>query len=156
MMTEAPVGQSQGQVNAVRVLDVEIRTGWMMRTTMKWTLGTPFPPTTNPPLRRTHARAPIHAPRLPGPSRNQTSRSRRIRKTMTTVFATDLSAVRNTGIDGTFLTRRTLEEDEAKATWTLHQRPSGMYCHLSLVAPLAHHTGPGRPRSDTMIPKSRP
>lgn len=125
---------------------------------MKWTLGTPFPLTSNLPLplRRTHARAPIPEPHLLGPSRNQTSQSQKIRKTKTTIFVTDLTAEGNTGIVGTVLTKRTLEEDEAKAIWTLHQRPSGMYCHLSLVAPLAHHTGPGRPRSDTMKQKSRP
>lgn len=153
-MTEAQVGQSQGQVSTVRVEDVETRPGWM-KTTMKWTLGTPFPSTTNLPLPllHTHARVPIPAPHLLYPSRNQTLRSQKIRKT-TTVFVTGLSAEGSPGIEGTVLTKRTLEEDEAKAIWTLHQRPSGMYCHLSLVAPLAHHTGPGRPRSDTTRPKS--
>lgn len=155
-MTEAQVGRSQGQVTTVHVEDVETRPGWM-KTTMKSNLGTQFPSTENLslPLRRTHARAPIPEPLLPGPSRNQTSRSQKIRKTTRTVYVTDLSAEANTGIDVTILTRRNIEEDGAKAIWTPHQHPSGMYCHLSLVAPLAHHTGPGRLRSGTMTPKSR-
>lgn len=155
-MTKAQVGQSQGQATTVRVEDVEIRPGWM-ETTMNWNLGTPFPLTTNLPLplRRTHARAPIPEPHLLGPSRSQTSPSQKIRKTTTTIFVTDLIAEANTGTDGTVLTKRTLEEDAARAIWIHHQRPSGMYCHLSLVAPLAHHTGPGRLRSDTTKQKSR-
>lgn len=154
-MTEAQVGRSQGQVTTVRVEDVGTRPGWM-KNTMKSNLGTPFPSTTTIylPLRRTHARAPIPEHHLLGPSRNQTSRNQKIRKTTTTVYVTDLSAEVNTGIDVTVLTRRKIGEDEAKAIWTLHQHPSGMYCHLSLVAPLAHHTGPGRLRSGTMTPKS--
>ncbi|KAI7786989.1 hypothetical protein LA080_001781 [Diaporthe eres] len=115
---------SHGQVTTVRVEDVETRPGWM-KTTMKWTLGTPFPSTTNLPLPllHTHARVPIPAPHLLYPSRNQTLRSQKIRKT-TTVFVTGLSAEGSPGIEGTVLTKRTLEEDEAKAMWTLHQRPS--------------------------------
>lgn len=153
MMTEAQVGQSRGQVTTARVEGVEIRPGWM-KTTMKWTLGTPSPSTSNLPLHRSHARAPVPEPRLPGrPSQNQMSRNLKIHKTAT-VFVIDSTAEENTGIDATVLTGRTLEGDTAKATWTPHQRPSGMYCHLSLVAPLAHHTGPGRPRGDTTNPRS--
>lgn len=152
-MREAQGGQSQGQVTTIRVVDAENRPSWT-KTTMKWTLGTRFPSTTNLLRRRIHARAPTPEPHLLGTSRSQTSRNQRIHKTKT-VCVTDLSAEENTGIDGMALTRRTLEEDEAKAIWTLHQRPSGMYCHPFLVASLAHHTGPGRPRSDIMTPKSR-
>ncbi|KAJ0113923.1 hypothetical protein J7T55_010167 [Diaporthe amygdali] len=74
-------------------------------------------------LRYTHARALSPEPHLLGTSQNQMSRNQKTRKT-TTIFVIGLSAEENTEIDTILITRRNLEEDEAKATWSPHQRPS--------------------------------